>query len=203
MKILAFAASNSSESINRRLALHVAHRVRGAEVESLDLNSYEMPIFSEQRELALGQPDEAKAFYKKLGEADALVIAFAEHNGSYSAAWKNLLDWTSRIDRRFFQDKPALFLATSPGPGGAGNVLAQAADSAPHFGAELIDSVSVPRFNDVYDPYRDQVVDALTDRKLRDAVRALERRLGLGNAMQGELNTLLEATVLPERRACS
>ena len=203
MKILAFAASNSSESINRRLALHVANRVRGAEVESLDLNDYEMPIFSEQREMALGQPAEARAFHRRLGEADALVISFAEHNGTYSAAWKNLLDWTSRVDRRFFQDKPALFLATSPGPGGAGNVLAQAADAAPHFGAELIDTVSVPRFNTHYDPYRDQVVDGLTDRKLREAVRRLERRLGLGNPFQGELNTLLEATVLPERRACS
>ena len=199
MNILAFAASNSSESINRRLALHVANRIRGARVETLDLNDYEMPIFSEQRESLLGQPAEAKAFHRKLGEADALVIAFAEHNGTYSAAWKNLLDWTSRIDRRFFQDKPALFLATSPGPGGAGNVLAQAADAAPHFGADLVDAVSVPRFGDYYDPYRDRVVDRLTERKLRDAVRHLQRRLGVGNAFQAELNHLLGATVLQER----
>ncbi len=179
MKILAFAASNSSTSINQQLALYVAGRVPGTEVETLDLNDYEMPIFSEQRERRSGQPPEAQAFYNKLGAADALVIGFAEHNGTYTAAWKNLLDWTSRIDRRFFQQKPALYLSTSPGGGGAQSVLEQATASAPHFGADVVASVSVPRFHDSYDGSRDCILDAAVERELAQAAGRLAERMGL------------------------
>lgn len=179
MKILAFAASNSSTSINRQLALHVAGRIPGVEIEALDLNDYEMPIFSEQRERRSGQPPEAQAFYQKLGEADALVISFAEHNGTYTAAWKNLLDWTSRIDRHFFQQKPALYLSTSPGGAGAQSVLQQATSSAPHFGADVVASVSVPRFQDSYDGSRGVIVDAAAARQLDQAAAQLAERLGL------------------------
>lgn len=151
MKILAFGTSNSSESINRQLAAHAAGLVEGADVETLDIAEFEMPIFCEARERELGQPDQARAFYRKIGEADALVISYAEHNGSYTAAWKNLFDWTSRIDRKVFQDKPVLYLSTSPGPGGAASVLAAAVGSAPFFGANLAGHLSVPSFYDNFD----------------------------------------------------
>jgi len=60
-------------------------------------------------------PDLAHQFYKKIGEADALLISFAEHNGSYTAVFKNLYDWTSRIDMKVYQDKPVVMLSTSIG----------------------------------------------------------------------------------------
>jgi len=40
MKLLAFGASTSSTSINRRLAVHVANQVPDAQVTDLDLRSY-------------------------------------------------------------------------------------------------------------------------------------------------------------------
>lgn len=91
MKVLAFAATTSKNSINKQLANYVAKQIEGAQVELLDINDYEIPLFSEDREKELGQPALAKAFYQKLGEADIIVISFAEHNGSYAAAYKNLL----------------------------------------------------------------------------------------------------------------
>ncbi|MBU2970402.1 NAD(P)H-dependent oxidoreductase [Pseudoalteromonas sp. C2R02] len=151
MKVLAFAASNSKNSINKQLATYTANLVENAQVEILDINDYEMPIFSEDREKELGQPAQAQAFYKKLGEADAIIISFAEHNGSYTAAYKNLFDWTSRIDMKVFQNKPMLMLATSPGPGGAGSVLAAASGSAPYFAADVKASISIPSFYDNFD----------------------------------------------------
>jgi len=151
MKVLAFAASNSKNSINKQLATYTANLVENAEVEILDINDYEMPIFSEDREKDLGHPEQAQAFYKKLGEADAIIISFAEHNGSYTAAYKNLFDWTSRIDMKVFQNKPMLMLATSPGPGGAGSVLAAASGSAPYFAADVKASISIPSFYDNFD----------------------------------------------------
>ncbi|PAJ76303.1 NADPH-dependent FMN reductase [Pseudoalteromonas sp. NBT06-2] len=151
MKVLAFAASNSKNSINKQLATYAANLVENAEVEILDINDYEMPIFSEDREKKLGQPEQAQAFYKKLGEADAIIISFAEHNGSYTAAYKNLFDWTSRIDMKVFQSKSMLMLATSPGPGGANSVLTTASGSAPYFAANVKASISIPSFYDNFD----------------------------------------------------
>jgi len=151
MKILTFAASNSSKSINKQLANYAASLVEGADIETLDINDYEMPLFSEDKERELGQPEEAKQFFAKLGQADAIIISFAEHNGSYTAAYKNLFDWTSRIDQKLFQNKPMVLLATSPGPGGASSVLAAAKGSAPYFAGDVKAVLSIPSFYDNFD----------------------------------------------------
>ncbi|WP_053981076.1 NADPH-dependent FMN reductase [Marinagarivorans algicola] len=151
MKVIAFAASSSQQSINKQLATYAAGLVSNAEVEVLDLNDYELPLFSVEREAALGQPDLAKAFSQKLASADAIIVSYAEHNGTYTAAYKNLFDWVSRIDRAVFHNKPTVLLATSPGPGGAKNVLAQALASATYFAADVKASVSVASFFDHFD----------------------------------------------------
>ncbi|MEM1152838.1 MAG: NAD(P)H-dependent oxidoreductase [Pseudomonadota bacterium] len=177
MKILAFAASSSSQSINQQLARYTASQFQEAKVELLDISDYEIPLFSEDREKELGQPELARRFYEKITWADALIISFAEHNGSYTAAYKNLFDWTSRIDRKVFQSKPAIYLSTSPGAGGAANVLSAAVASAPHFGADVIASVSVPRFYERFDAASGQVTDSGTQEELNHAVQALRREL--------------------------
>ena len=170
MKILAFAASNSSKSINKQLATYAASLVEGAEVEILDINDYEMPIFSQDREEELGQPELAQKFFAKLGEADGIIISFAEHNGSYTAAYKNLFDWTSRIDMKVFQNKPMVLLATSPGPGGAKSVLAAAAGSAPYFAADVKASLSIPSFFDNFDMEKGELKNDELKQALKEAV---------------------------------
>lgn len=151
MKILAFAASTSSKSINKTLASYASSLVKNAKAEVLDLNDYELPLFSEDTEIKLGQPPLAKDFLEKIKNSDALIISFAEHNGSYTAAYKNLFDWCSRIDRNIFQNKPLVFLATSPGKGGAKTVLKQASDSAKYFAGDLKASFSLPEFYENFD----------------------------------------------------
>lgn len=173
MKLLAFAASSSSKSINKQLATYAASLVSGATVEILDINDYEMPIFSQDKEELLGQPDAAKAFYAKLGQADAIIISFAEHNGSYTAAYKNLFDWTSRIDMKLFQNKPMVLLATSPGPGGAKTVLSAATGSAPYFAADVKASVSVPSFFDNFDSEKQEISNPAIVDELQSALAQL------------------------------
>lgn len=156
MKIIAIGASNSTKSINKALATYSANLLKAnhkpnAQIEVLDLNDFELPIYSSQLEEANGVPQPAKDFYAKLGEADVIVISYAEYNGSYTPAWKNTFDWMSRIDMKVFQDKPMLALSTSPGGGGAGSVLAQAMQSAQFFGADIKGSLSVPAFYDNFD----------------------------------------------------
>jgi NAD(P)H-dependent FMN reductase len=154
MKLLAFAASNSKKSINKQLVTYAASLVEGAEVEVLDLNDYELPLFSVDREAELGHPELAKAFLSKIAASDALMISFAEHNGSYSAAWKNLFDWSSRIGPKVFQDKPMVLLATSPGARGGASVLAAATGSAPFFAGHVKASLAIPSFYDNFDVER-------------------------------------------------
>ncbi|GGC73670.1 NADPH-dependent FMN reductase [Undibacterium terreum] len=173
MKLLAFAASNSSKSINKKLVSYAAGLVEGAQVEVLDLNDFELPLYSSDREAQLGQPALAKAFLQKIADSDAILISFAEHNGSYSAAYKNLFDWCSRINPKVYQNKPAVFLSTSPGPGGAANVLASAKTSAPYFTANLKASLSVPRFNENFDAEAGALRNADLQKQLLDALSLL------------------------------
>ena len=97
-KLLAFGASNSKNSINKQMAIWTANQIDEAEVEILDLNEFEMPIFSVDRESESGIPQLEKNFKEKIQWADGIIISFAEHNGAYSAAFKNIYDWVSRIE---------------------------------------------------------------------------------------------------------
>lgn len=189
MNILAIGTSNNAQSINRTLAGYTANLVKDASVNTVDIAELEMPLFSDAREKALGRPEHARTFHRMIGEADALVISFAEHNGSYTAAWKNLFDWTSRIDKRVFQNKPVLYLSTSPGPGGAASVLKAARESAPYFGARLVDAVSVPSFHDNYDPDRRDFTDPAIRQRLQRAAADLGRTLSASAAIQPEAAT--------------
>ncbi|GAA4050125.1 NAD(P)H-dependent oxidoreductase [Flavobacterium chungnamense] len=150
-KIIAFGASSSKTSINKQLATYAANQFQNASVEVLDLNEFEMPIYSVDKEKDNGIPQLAQDFYAKLGTADAIVISFAEHNGAYSAAFKNIFDWTSRINAKTFQEKPMLLLSTSPGPRGGSSVLEIAKNRFPFQGAVVKGSFSLPNFNDNFD----------------------------------------------------
>lgn len=171
MKLLAFAASSSSKSINKQLATYAASLVQhsdGVNIETLDLNDYELPLFSEDREAELGQPQLAQDFLAKLAQADAIIISFAEHNGYYTAAYKNLFDWVSRINRELYQNKPMVLLSTSPGPRGAATVLAAASAATPNFAGDVKASLSIPSFYDNFDMEK----QALTNPELIDKLNS-------------------------------
>ncbi|MGF1685020.1 NADPH-dependent FMN reductase [Photobacterium minamisatsumaniensis] len=173
MKVIAFAASSSSTSINKQLVTYAASLLEGADVEVLDLNDYELPLFSQDKEQELGQPELAKAFLAKIQSATAVVVSFAEHNGSYSAAYKNLFDWCSRIQPKVYQDKKMVLLATSPGARGGQGVLAAASSAMPFFGADVKASVSVPSFFDNFNSEEQKVSNPEINQQIITAVSAL------------------------------
>ena len=173
MKVTCFAASSSRASINKKLVTYAAGLIEDAEVEILDLNDYELPLFSVDREAELGQPPLAQAFLDKISGSDALVIAFAEHNGCYSAAYKNLYDWASRIEAKVYKDKRIVLLATSPGGRGGKSVLELALAQIPRFGGEIRGSVSMPRFYENFDRERGAVKNSEIDAEIKAAIRRL------------------------------
>jgi len=150
-KIIAFGASSSKQSINKQLATFAANQFQNVTIEILDLNDYEMPIFSVDKEKENGIHPLAQDFYAKLGSADLIIISFAEHNGNYSTAFKNILDWTSRINAKTFQEKPVLLLATSPGARGGSSVLEIASKRFPFQGGIVKGSFSLPSFYENFD----------------------------------------------------
>lgn len=173
MKVIAFGASTSSTSINKALATYTANLIEGADVKVLNIADYNVPMFSEDTEKEIGQAEGAQAFLRDLSEADAFVISFAEHNGHYPAAYKNLFDWATRIERSVFGEKPAIYLATSPGPGGAQTVLGAAVGSAPYFGGNVKASVSVPNFYDNFSFETGSITNEEIVAQLKEAVASI------------------------------
>lgn len=173
MNILAFAASSSRKSINKQLVTYAADLIENHDIEIIDLNDYELPLFSEDREAELGQPQLAKDFLKKIGDSDAVIISFAEHNGSYTVAYKNTFDWASRINAKVFQKKPMVLLSTSPGPGGATNVLTAATNSAPYFDGRVQAAFSLPSFYENFDNEQTRISNGDLDRQLKMTLATL------------------------------
>ncbi|MCD9475292.1 NADPH-dependent FMN reductase [Photobacterium phosphoreum] len=173
MKLLTFSASSSSQSINKHLATYAASLVTYADIDVLDINDFEMPLYSSDRENESGIPSLAQEFLDRIAQADAIIISFAEHNGSYTAAYKNLFDWASRINPKVYQNKPMVLLATSPGPGGANTVLTAAVNSAPYFAGNVKASLSIPSFYDNFDVVTGKVTNAKLNTALIATVNSL------------------------------
>ena len=181
MKLLAFAATSSSQSINKQLITYASEIlgdtvVGDVDIEIIDLNDYEMPIYSIDRENEGGVPRLAHEFFEKITGADALLISFAEHNGFYTAAYKNIFDWASRIDMRVYQDKPTIMLSASAGPGGGSNALQTAVASAPHFGNDVLANLSIPSFYENFDPTSGSISNSDLDAQFRKTLATLSER---------------------------
>ena len=146
--ILAFAGSNSSKSINKQLAAYASSIINDASIELLDLNDYEVPIYSTDREAQDGHPEKAIAFVDKIRQADGIVVSLAEYNGAYTSAFKNIFDWMSRVEQKTFLGKPMLLMAASPGGRGGQSVLDMAYDRFPRHDANIVGKFSLPFFGD-------------------------------------------------------
>ena len=151
MKIIAFGASPSKNSINKKLAAYAADLFENAEVEVLDLNDFQMPLFSIDVEKEIGKHALAQAFLDKIATATILVVSLAENNGNYSAAFKNVFDWCTRIRKDVFQDKPMLLMATSTGAKGGASVLGIAKNAFPFYGGNIKVTFSLPSFDTNFD----------------------------------------------------
>ncbi|MEM0936220.1 MAG: NAD(P)H-dependent oxidoreductase [Pseudomonadota bacterium] len=165
MKVLAFAATTSSTSINRALLGYATARLEAIgppeiEIEFLKLADYEMPIYSSDREKADGVPTAAKALFDKIGSVDALMISYAEHNGSVTAAWKNTFDWMTRIDTKVWHDKPMVLLAATPGPRSGAGVLGNQQTLIPFFGGVVKGVYGVGKWYEAWDAEAGTLTDA-------------------------------------------
>lgn len=173
-KIVAFAGSTSSISINKQLATFAAQNLENTAFDVIDLRDFNPPIYSSDEEQN-GFPEDAKKFSALLDNYDGFILSLAEHNGSYAAAFKNIFDWSTRVEKNFFRDKPLLLMATSPGGRGGATVLNAAATSFPHMGAKSITTFSLPGF---YDNFKEgKIVNEDLLSQLKDKVSEFENNV--------------------------
>jgi NAD(P)H-dependent FMN reductase len=171
MKVLTLAATNSRNSINKQLVKFASTKLVDSEIDFVDINDFDLPIYNIDLEEEYGIPKTAHSFAKRIEQADAVLISLAEHNGNFTVAFKNLFDWLSRIDRNVYQNRPVIFLATSPGPSGAKNVLKLATEAAPHFGGKVVGSLSIPSFYDNFNSDNQVLINHELDNKLESVLK--------------------------------
>ena len=174
-KLLTIGGSTSKNSINKQLAEYAGGLIERAETINIDLNDYEMPVFSVDIENEQGFSEGTKELNNLVENADGFIISLAEHNGAYSAAFKNAFDWLSRIEGKVWRDKPVLLLSASPGARGGQSVLDIATARFPYNGAVMVGSLPFPSF---YENFKDgSVINSELNAELTALVSKLEKAL--------------------------
>ncbi|WP_044398159.1 NADPH-dependent FMN reductase [Lacinutrix sp. Hel_I_90] len=174
-KIIAFAGSNSKTSINKQLATYAANSIEGVAIQVLDLNDFNLPLYSIDLEKEKGIPEAVNKFLKYINDSDGIVLSLAEHNGAYSTAFKNLFDWLSRKEVKFWNKKPMLLLATSPGQNGANSCLSIAKDRFPRHDSEIIATFSLPSFHENFSA--EGIKDTALNKELNEAITSFKKAL--------------------------
>ena len=158
MKVLVFAGSTRSDSVNKKLAKAAAEELRraGFETTVVDLRDYPMPLYDGDVEAAEGMPERARAFKELVRRHDALAIASPEYNGSFPAVVKNTIDWISRPEPgeqhlAALRGKTAMLMSASPGAGGGRRGMRHLRELLEMIGVQVIgESVIVPRSGEAF-----------------------------------------------------
>ena len=177
-KILAFAGSNSSASVNRALVERAAKKSTRHDVTLIDLRDFDVPLFSEDLERESGVPRRVLDLKAVFEEHDAFMIASPEHNGMMPAFFKNTMDWLSRAGGKIFQEKPVLLMSASPGPRGGQTNLANMKSVFPYWGASAVFAdFHVGSFHQAFDDQKQTFTNDEDEQRLRDVVAAYEQFL--------------------------
>ena len=177
-KILAFAGSNHSKSINYQLVNHTASLVEGAAVEVLDIRDWDVAMYSIDMDPDQ-TPEKITELIELIGNHDGFIIASPEHNGGMPAFLKNIMDWLSRRGNKVFSGKPVFLISTSPGGKGGANNLNTMAHVLPYQGANVVTSFSLPSF---YDNFKEgRVVDGSHLTELKASIEELKVAINAKN----------------------
>jgi NAD(P)H-dependent FMN reductase len=139
LKVLVFAASLRTESLNRRLAV-LAARVaaeNGATVDLASMRDFDVPSYDGDIEVAQGIPAGAQELQRRLTENDAFIISSPEYNASMPGVLKNLIDWTSRLRPQPFDERHGLLLSASPSLAGGNRGLWALRMPLEHLGSRI------------------------------------------------------------------
>lgn len=175
-KILAFAGSSSPTSINHQLIRNVTNRITEHEVKIIKLKEDDFPMYSIVKEKE-GIPENVKVLYKLILDHDALIISVNEYNANVSGFFKNILDWLSRVERKFLQDKKILLMSTSPGKRGGASALEYCKSQFPRFGGEVVESFSLPQFYENFDSEKGSISNEVFELGVIEVLTAFSQEI--------------------------
>ncbi|RLD25640.1 MAG: NADPH-dependent FMN reductase [Bacteroidetes bacterium] len=176
-KILAFAGSNSSTSINHTLVSFVASQINDHDVKVIRLSDYPLLMYGEDLEKNEGFPSQLEELLNEIKSADGLIISVNEHNSGVSAFFKNVVDWLSRIDRNYSEGKKILVMSTSPGKRGGMSALDYIKGVLPRTGGEVVDAFSFPSFYENFSRESDTIENAELSATVTKAIQIFLREL--------------------------
>jgi chromate reductase len=179
MKVLAISGSLRQNSWNRKL-LRLASKVlkkQGAEVEEFDLTP--LPMYNGDIE-AKGLPDSVISLRNAIKNADAVVIASPEYNGSMSSAIKNAVEWASRPPENVLRNKVYFVMGTGPGRSGARGMYAHLSAAIQTEGGWVVPSpkVLLPGVEQIISPegeLLDNSVSELLDQAMSKLLETAQR----------------------------
>ncbi len=174
-KIIVMGGSNSRKSINKILALYAANKLNDAKIISIDLNDFKLPIYGVDLEMEIGIPDDVIKLNTFLEQADGLIISLAEHNGSYTTVFKNIIDWLSRVNQKVWKDKPMLLMSTSLGARGGATVLESAKGYFPYLGGNIVADFSLPSFNENFS--KGGILNEVLNNSLNQKIELLQKNI--------------------------
>ena len=116
MKVFAFAASVSKESLNKRLLQVALGHVRdaGHEVDHAEFRQFDMPLVDGDKAMSGDIPVGAKSLAARIQGADAWILACPEYNWSMPGTIKNAIDWISRMQPVPIDGKSVMLISAAP-----------------------------------------------------------------------------------------
>ncbi|HLV45591.1 MAG TPA: NADPH-dependent FMN reductase [Flavobacterium sp.] len=169
-KTLAILGSNSTHSINKQLMNSILQFSEANDIDKMDSQNIDLPIFSIDIEKNEGFPETLRNFHREINAYNNYLIVANEHNRTVSAFFKNMLDWISRIDFDTFKDKNILIITASPGRMGGKGANDYLQTYFKMMRAKRITSVTFPSFNDNFDMENGQILLPDLEKQIKEAL---------------------------------
>lgn len=174
--LLAFAGSNSSTSINFELVKNTVSLISDNKIQIMNMANCPFPMYSEDVEKENGYSNSLIELKNDIQKADGLIISVNEHNGNPSAYFKNLIDWLSRLERKFLEGTKILLMSTSRGKRGGMGSLEVVKTIFPRLGGEVVATFSLPSFDENFD-HGKGIIDEELSRNHQNAIEEFLKTL--------------------------
>jgi len=182
MRVLGISGSLRRDSLNRRLLRAAAALLPpGVELVELDPAAIKsLPIYDQDDDTTL-VPLEVGVLRQAIEEADGILFATPEYNGSIPGGLKNAIDWASRpVKAAALRNKPVAVVGASPGMFGAVWAQGDLRKALGVAGARVVDrELPVAQADEAF-AFDDKLVDEDLELELRgiitDLVEAIHAR---------------------------
>lgn len=133
---------------------------KGHDAELFDMKDYEIPLFTNRRDMTSDPHPDVETFGQKVEAADSLVLVTPEYNHSIPGPLKNLLDYLYPE----YDDKPFCYVTVSAGGFGGVRALSHLHDITLELNAYPGPDLPVSNVADVFDEDSTLLDDAYDDK---------------------------------------